>query len=134
MKVGTRTVKNENKKWYKPWTWFSPAYVEKDIYEKREYVKLSEFLEGFLQSFRFSLEENFANAINHLEKEKEKAKLKKYFISEINRLEKEMKKRVQELKEMASHSNELQKRIEENERKKQWLDDFIARLDAILEI
>lgn len=132
VKVGTRTVKNENKKWYKPWTWFSPAYVEKDIYEKREYVKLSEFLEGFLQSFRFSLEENFANAINHLEKEK--AKLKKYFISEINRLEKEMKKRVQELKEMASHSNELQKRIEENERKKQWLDDFIARLDAILEI
>ncbi|KPC97295.1 hypothetical protein LR69_04493 [Geobacillus sp. BCO2] len=60
--------------------------------------------------------------------------LKEHFISEINQLEEEMKKRVQELKEMASHNNELQKRIEENERKKQWLDDFIARLDAILEI
>ncbi|AEH48652.1 dynamin family protein [Parageobacillus thermoglucosidasius] len=130
--VGTRTVKNKNKKWYKPWTWLSSKYIEEDVYEDREYVDKDRVRDKFLGDFIYSLEENFANAINHLEEKK--VELKEHFISEINQLEEEMKKRVQELKEMASHNNELQKRIEENERKKQWLDDFIARLDAILEI
>ncbi len=132
MKVGTEWVRNENKKWYKPWTWFSSTYIEKDVYEKMEYVKMDEFVEDFLQDFRYSLEENFANALKHLEQEKER--LKHHVLSEIDRLEEVMKSRVQQLKEIASEGDELEKRMKENEKKKQWLDDFISRLDAILEI
>ncbi|MED0656671.1 dynamin family protein [Anoxybacillus ayderensis] len=132
VKVGTKWVENENKKWYKPWTWFSPKYIEEDVYEKKEYVKLAEFVEDFLQSFRFSLEENFANAVEHLEQEKER--LKHHVLSEIDKLEEVMKSRVQQLKEMASEGEKLEKRMKDNEKKKQWLDDFISRLDAILEI
>lgn len=132
VKVGTRLVENKNKKWYKPWTWFEPKYIEKDVYEKQEYVKLDEFVEDFLQSFRFSLEENFENALKHLEQEKER--LKHYVLSEIDRLEEVMKSRVHQLKKMASQGDELEKRMQEHEKKKQWLDDFISRLDTILEI
>ncbi|MGZ0084915.1 dynamin family protein [Caldibacillus thermoamylovorans] len=130
--VGTRTVKNPNKKWYKPWTWFKDSYIEEDVYEHVEYVDMKTIRERFLGPVKFSLEENFSNAKDHAEEEK--IKLKEYFISQINRLEEEMKKRVEEIKRLASHSEELKKRISENEKKKQWLDDFVARLDTILDI
>ncbi len=130
--AGTRTVKNHRKKWYKPWTWFEDSYIEEDVYEYREYVDLTKIREEFLAPIRFSLEENFNSAKDYAEREKNN--LKAYFISEINQLEQLMKSRVQEIKQLASHSNELKERIEENKKKKQWLDNFVARLDSILDI
>lgn len=32
-KTGTRTVKNKDRKWYKPWTLFQDKYYEEDVYE-----------------------------------------------------------------------------------------------------
>ncbi|OAO83175.1 putative GTPase [Anoxybacillus flavithermus] len=125
-------MKNHRKKWYKPWTWFEDSYIEEDVYEYREYVDLTKIREEFLAPIRFSLEENFNSTKDYAEREKNN--LKAYFISEINQLEQLMKSRVQEIKQLASHSNELKERIEENKKKKQWLDNFVARLDSILDI
>lgn len=130
--VGTRTVRNENKKWYKPWTWGEDKYYEEDVYEDREYVDMTEMRDEFLAPVRFSLKENFDNAKSFAENEQEK--LKKYFIQEINRLEALMKKRVQEIKMLSGRSFELENQLKKNEEKKRWLNKFVTQLDAILEV
>ncbi|MBY0124392.1 dynamin family protein [Bacillus sp. S/N-304-OC-R1] len=130
--VGTKTVYNDNKKWYKPWTWFDDEYYEKDVYETREYVNMSELKEEFLNPVRYSLEENFYQAQQYSENEKEK--LKRYFISEIDRLELLMKKRVEEIKNLSSRSSKIEEELMKNEEKKIWLNEFIIRLDKVLEV
>lgn len=32
-KIGTRTVKNDHKKWFKPWTWLESKYLEQNVYQ-----------------------------------------------------------------------------------------------------
>ena len=32
-RIGTRTVKNDHKKWFKPWTWLESKYLEEDVYQ-----------------------------------------------------------------------------------------------------
>jgi predicted GTPase len=130
--VGTKTVQNEKKKWYKPWTWGQDSYYEKDIYETREYVDMSEMRDEFLAPVRYSLRENFDNAKDFAQKEQEK--LKNYFVQEIDRLEELMKLRVQEIKTLSGQSFELEEQIKKNEEKKRWLNNFVQQLDAILEV
>lgn len=71
---------------------FDEKHYEEKVYENREYVDMSELKEEFLNTIRYSLEENFFQAQEFAEKEKEK--LKEFFIREITRLELLMKKRV----------------------------------------
>lgn len=130
--VGTKTVKNENKKWYKPWTWLDDKYYEQDVYETREYVDMTEIRDEFFVPVRFSLTENFNSAKDFAENEQKR--LKRYFIQEIDRLEELMKKRVQEIKMLSGRSFELENQLRENEEKKYWLNEFVAKLDSILEV
>ncbi|MEH6942057.1 dynamin family protein [Bacillus sp. JJ722] len=130
--VGTKTVRNENKKWYKPWTWKDDKYYEEDIYEDREYIDMTELREEFLVPVRLSLKENFDNAKSFAEDEQEKLKI--HFIQEINRLEALMKERVQEIKMLSGRSFELEDQLKKNEEEKRWLNEFVAQLDAILEV
>ena len=38
-KIGTRTLKNDHKKWFKPWTWLESKYMEEDVYENVDVYK-----------------------------------------------------------------------------------------------
>lgn len=49
VKTGTKSVKNTNKKWYKPWTWFSDSYYEEDVYETVDDYKDEDVYETVLK-------------------------------------------------------------------------------------
>jgi len=130
--IGTRTVKNENKKWYKPWTWFQDSYYEEDVYWNVEYVDGKKLRTEFIGPVKQSLEDNIDRAINHLENEK--ANLREFFIEEMKILKEKLLEKVKEIKELSKGAEALSKQIQENKEKKKWLDDLVDRLEKILEI
>ncbi|MGG1516996.1 dynamin family protein [Paenibacillus oryzisoli] len=132
VKVGEKWVENTSKKWYKPWTWGQSKGHYKDVYENQQFVNVNELRGSFIQPLRSSLSENMNAALKHVAAEKNK--LKAFFIAEIEKLEKLLLDKVQEVKRLSSDAALLEQQILENEEKKQWLDQFVRKLDAILDI
>lgn len=130
--VDTRTVVNENKRWYKPWTWFQSKTYEEDIYGDVDYVNMSDIRDSFLEPVTNSLLDNFENAADFMSGELKR--LQNFFISEIDRLDEIMQERVKEIKKHTQQSTLLEQEIELKKQKKQWLEDFTMKLDNILEL
>ena len=127
--VGTKTVANSDRKWY---TFWRPKYVERNIYEDVEYVDLGDVKEETLLPIEQLIEKNIQDAIKFTEQEL--AKLKQFFISEITRLEKIMQQRVNEIKELAEQTNDIEEKLIEHHEKREWLVNFISKLDEVLEL
>ncbi|MFB5089467.1 dynamin family protein [Psychrobacillus sp. PGGUH221] len=130
--VGKRTVVNENKKWYKPWTWREEKEFEVDVYGDVEYVDLAEVRDSFMVPVIKSLRTNFKNAESFMESELNR--LQKFFIEEIDRLDKVMKIRVKEIKKLSLNSKILVEEMEQKQKQKEWLKHFTERLDKVLEL
>lgn len=130
--VDTRSVKNENKRWYNPFTWFQSSHYEEDVYADVEYVEMSKIRDPFLEPVTSSLLENFENAQDFMKAELER--LQEFFIQEIGRLDELMQVRVQEIKKHAQKTEELAHEIELKQQQKEWLEQFTERLDVILEL
>ncbi|MFJ8234195.1 dynamin family protein [Ureibacillus sp. NPDC094379] len=130
--VGTRTVVNENKKWYKPWTWLQSKEYEVDVYGDVDYVNMSDIRDTFLEPVTNSLLDNFENAADFMSGELKR--LQNFFIGEIDRLDEIMQERVKEIKKHTQQSNLLAQEIELKKQKKQWLEDFTMKLDNVLEL
>jgi predicted GTPase len=130
--VDTYMVKNESKKWYNPFSWFSASEVEKKIYGDVEYVNGVSLAEDFIAPIRQSLHSNVKEAIKHFEQEK--VSVKKYFIAELESLDKIIISKVNEIKNLSNSATDLEKIIKENEEKNNWLDNLVFRLNKILEV
>ncbi|GEN81835.1 hypothetical protein SLU01_01470 [Sporosarcina luteola] len=130
--VGVRSVRNEKKKWYKPWTYFMSRTIDEDVYGDVEYVNLQEVREEFLEPVVDSLRDNFANAQEFMKGEL--ASLQTFFINEIDRLDEVMKKRVLEIKELAENRSELEEELRQKQNQKEWLEQFVLKLDSVLEL
>ena len=60
--------------------------------------------------------------------------LKKYFLEKIDELEKLMYKKTKLLEDMTSSRNKVENYIEENKLNKKWLEDFIKKLNSVIEL
>ena len=128
VKVGTRTVKDST--WWKPWTWGRTR--EENVYESKELVNLDEFYTEAVDIINKDFDKSVKSAI--IESKQVSEDFKKYFLNEIDKLEKLLSKKVNELKDMTSNKESIEKHIKENEKNQAWLKDFIKRLDSVLEI
>lgn len=126
--VGTKTVANPDRKWF---TFWRSKYVERNIYEDVEYVDLTA-IKDELFTIEETVDKNIKDAMEFTEKEL--LKLKKFFISEIERLEKIMKKRVNDIKDLAEKSNNIEEQLKIHLEKRSWLEKFISELDDVLEL
>lgn len=126
--VGTKWVKNPDRKWY---TFWRPKEIERNIYENVEYVDL-EAVQNELGDVEDMITNNIDNAANFIIEELKK--LKVFFISEIERLEQIMKDRINEIQMLAKQSTELSGQLEAHREKREWLETFISKLDDILEL
>ncbi|ACT00496.1 dynamin family protein [Paenibacillus sp. JDR-2] len=131
-KVGEEWVRNENKKVYKPWTWFQKSGEYKAVYENREYVDGNQVFDEYLKPIRGEFYENLDHAEKHLKEESRK--LKEFFLQELEKLDAVIKKKVAELRNLTGDSRALEERIREDRQKMVWLNSFILKLDSILEI
>lgn len=127
--VGTRTVSNSDRKWY---TFWRPKYVEENVYEDIEFVDLEAIGINTMDPIEDAIEKNIKDAVQFTESELKK--LKKFFISEISRLEKIMQARINEIKDLASETENLDEQLREHYVKREWLEAFIYKLDNVLEL
>ncbi|MFM9532560.1 dynamin family protein [Lysinibacillus sp. IITD104] len=127
--VGTRTVSNSDRKWY---TFWRPKYVEENVYEDIEFVDLEAIGINTMDPIEDAIEKNIKDAVQFTESELKK--LKQFFISEISRLEKIMQARINEIKDLASETENLDEQLREHYVKREWLEAFIYKLDNVLEL
>ncbi|NFT91101.1 hypothetical protein FDF86_01555 [Clostridium botulinum] len=128
-----RRVKNENRKWYKPWTLFEPKYytVEEKTGEK-QYINLSELVKEYMARLANQTEDNINNA---KEKSKEDIiRLKEYFKLELSKLDNIMGNIIEELDRNTKNETEIKERVEKNKKIKMWLEDVIERINNITSI
>lgn len=131
-KVGETWVANENKKIYKPWTWFQKSGHYKGIYETREYVDADAAFDEFCSPIRGDFYEKIGDAEIHMKEQSKR--LKQFFIGELDKLDSAIKSKVKELKELTGNNASVAKRIQEDKYKMDWLNAFIAKLDKIMEV
>lgn len=133
VKVGTRTVKNENKKWYKPWTWFQKSTKEVDEYEKKNVVNFADFiLEKVWPSVNTFLKD--IEKITESYAEEEQNRLNEYLDSKVKNIQEKIRCKVTEKQEQLSQKEKFERLMEQNEKNLAWLATFNKDLDTILEI
>ncbi|WP_050179698.1 dynamin family protein [Domibacillus robiginosus] len=130
--IGTRTVANENKRWFKPWTWLQSSSYEEDVYGNVEYVDMNDIAESFLEPITDSFVENIENAQVFMQGELKR--LQAFFIGEIERLDEVMHERVREIKKHTQQTELLEEENELKKQQKQWLESFTMKLENILEL
>ena len=127
-------IKNYDKKWYKPWTWRQEKghWTYKDIIEEQEYVDGEKLAQKFFAPIQETLFENSASAQDYAKKEVER--IKKDFALKFEQLDKVLTEKLAELKACATDKDEAQKKLDEAQRRLEWLDAIYSRVNAILEI
>lgn len=132
----TQTVKNTNKKWYKPWTWFQASTIQETKRVKvgeEYYVDFSSFIDDNLFPQIESFEKETRFAATSWAKETEN-NFKEYFLNKLSELDKAIEAKIKEQKETLANQEQFQKMIEQNKKNLEWLNHFKQELDDILTV
>lgn len=130
--VGTEYVKNTNKRWFKPWTWFEADGWNRDIIEERQFVDAKTFSQLFLNESQKSLYSNGEMGVKQAKKQVEE--LKKSFKKKFIELDSILQKKISEVKEYRISSGEKEKELEKIESRQTWLNEIRKEIDNILDI
>ena len=132
VKVDEVWVKNTNKKWYKPWTWFQEKGHWKDVYEDKEYVDGTKLAQRFFAPIQEQLYENSNNAIEYAKAQTKK--IKQEFSKKFAELDAVLKQKLQELEDCANDNKNVERRIRESQAKLKWLEEIQIKTKSILDI
>lgn len=132
VKVDEVWVKNTDKKWYKPWTWFQEDGHWRNIYKDKEYVDTTKLAQTFFAPVQEQLFENNDNAIMYAKAQTKK--IKQEFFKKFSELDDVLKKKLQELEECAKDNENIERRIKESQEKLKWLEEIQTKTKAILDI
>ncbi|MHB9951326.1 hypothetical protein [Ligilactobacillus murinus] len=130
--VGTEYVKNTNKRWFKPWTWFEDDGWNRDIIEERQFVDAKTFSQLFLNESQKSLYSNGEMGVKQAKKQVEE--LKKSFKKKFIELDSILQKKISKVKEYRISSGEKEKELEKIESRQTWLNEIRKEIDNILDI
>lgn len=125
-------VENKNKKWYKPWTWFEETGHYRTIYANREMVDYSTVENEYLTPIIRSFNENLESAQSTAQDEAEQ--FKKFFLKQLDELQQALKKKVEENEKLTQNQSSIDAVIKVEKEKVVWLENFLMKLDAVLEI
>ncbi len=132
IRSGERWVANENKAWYKPWTWFEESGHSESSYRTEEFVSEEKLASEFLANAEKSLQDNIAAACKYATKQANN--LSSVYCAEFKRLDDVLKQKLDVLEEYASDQTEAEERIKEAEERLAWLNQIKDRVASILEI
>ena len=132
----TETVKNENKKWYKPWTWF-----EKSSYQVTNRVQVGE---EYFVNFSDFIDDSLFPQIEIFEKETREvatswaknteSSFKKFFLNKLLELDDAIKAKIEEQEKALADQKHFNEMIEQNKKNLAWLNEFKQELDNILTV
>lgn len=132
IRSGERWVANENKAWYKPWTWFEESGHSESSYRTEEFVSEEKLASEFLANVEKSLQDNITSACKYATKQANN--LSSVYCAEFKRLDDILKQKLTVLQEYALDQTEAEERIKEAEERLAWLNQIKDRVASILEI
>lgn len=129
---GKEWVKNTEKKWYKPWTWFQESGYYKTKYKTVKYVPASDLAQEFFAPIKENVVNNGELAQKHAIKQSNR--IVASFNKEFERLDGVLKQKLSELESYATDKTQAEERIKETEKRLAWLEVIKNRVASILEI
>lgn len=132
VKVDTKWVKNHNKKWYKPWTWFQESGHYEDIFKERKYVEAKKLADRFFAPLQENLYENRNHAVKYAKQQTTEVKV--LFSEKFDELDKVLDDKLTELKMYANNKESIEMLVQESQKKLNWLKDIQVQMEAILDI
>lgn len=129
---GVEWVKNYDRKWYKPWTWFQESGYSRIKYKTVEYVLADELAQEYFAPIKEALLESGVAVKKYALKQSNG--IAKSFNEEFKRLDTVLKEKLKELEDYAKDKKQAEKRVKETEIRLAWLEDIKDRVNSILEI
>ena len=129
---GEEWVKNTDKKWYKPWTWFQESGYYRTKYKTVKYVQASDIAQEFFAPIKENVVNNGDQARKYAIKQSNR--IAASFNKEFKRLDEVLKQKLAELESYATDKTRAEERIRETEKRLAWLEKIKARVASILEI
>lgn len=129
---GEEWVKNEDKRWYKPWTWFQEKGYYRTKYKNVKYVKADEMAQELLSPVQEGIHKSGKDATDYVFEQSDLIKEK--FNNEFKKLDNVLKGKLAELESFATDKEKAEQRICESEHKLKWLKSIKKEIESILEI
>lgn len=129
---GEEWVKNTDKKWYKPWTWFQESGYYRTKYKTVKYVDAGELADEFLQPVQDIIYEDGESAVKYALKQSKR--ISEEFAKEFKKLDDLLKAKFNELESYATDKEQAEARVKESEEKLRWLEQIKNEVEEILEI
>ena len=129
---GEEWVENTNKKWYKPWTWLQEKGYYRKKYKSVEYIDGAALAQEFFKPIEEHLHNNGESACKQALKQSKK--IAEHFNAEFDRLDKVLTDKLNELDSYVSDEEKAKQRIEETQKRLDWLNEIISDVESILEI
>lgn len=129
---GEEWIKNTEKKWYKPWTWFQEEGYYRTKYKTVQYIDAGEIADEFFSQVEEIMHKNKDNAIKHALQQSRK--ILEIFAQEFKKLDNLLKKKLNELESYATDKEKAEARVREAEEKLKWLEQIKNEVESILEI
>ena len=129
---GEEWVKNTDKKWYKPWTWFQEKGYYRIKYKTIQFIAADELAQAFFAPIQDSLLDNVDAAKKYV-KEGSK-KIAERFNQEFDRLDSVLKTKLAELESLTCDEAKARARAEKARVNKKWLYNIQKKVESILEI
>ncbi|MFQ7001767.1 MAG: dynamin family protein [Clostridium sp.] len=129
---GEEWVRNKDKRWYKPWTWFQEKGYYRTKYKNVKYVKADEMADELLRPVEKVIYENGDLALKYVRRQSNI--IVKEFKNEFEKLDNILKEKLAELESFATDKEKAEQRICESEHKLKWLESIKEEIESILEI
>lgn len=130
---GYHMEKNQDKKWYKPWTWFEPSKIKVINYRTENFIDFNDFIKNEVEpKFDDAVESMKQSALD--EAVNQESQFKSFFKSKLSDLDLMIQNKLKEQQSAFSDKEKFEKLIEENKKNLAWLKEFIGKLDSIIAV
>lgn len=132
VKTGEQWVINQNRSWWKPWTWFAEKGHFEELHEEQLFVEAEALTKEFLQPIREQLQECQQFALDYAAAQAQR--IKESFLRNFDALDERLREKLGELKKCAEAEKVASGQIATAAARLDWLNDIQAQMDAILSI
>lgn len=129
---GQEYVKNTDKKWYKPWTWFQESGYYRTKYKEVKFVPGKDLAVTFFAPIDKGLAEKAAAAQKHALQQAQN--IANSYSEEFARLDNILQEKLAEMESYVTEQDKAEDRIRETSERLAWLENIQKEVESILDI
>lgn len=132
VKAGQEWVKNTNRKWFKPWTWFQEKGFYRTIFQTVQRVKVDVLYDAYQTSVEIAFQRVVDEFTEHATTQLNKIRAK--YAAEFARLNGIVTDKLKDLQDATASEQAIADRIWQAREKCDWLQQIVEKVNRILEI